>query len=415
MSNEILALLEYFEKEKGVSREEMISTIASAIRTAAEKSVNAGQELRVEINPKTGALQAWALLQVTDSLADPIRQIALEKARLIAPNIKLGEVVEKPVDPAFLGRIAAQTARQAIMQRLRQFEKERLYDEYKDRVGDIVTGTVRSKERNDVYIDLGKAEALLPYRERTPGEEYNTGDRLRCLLLDIEATQRGPELILSRSHPNFIRRLFELEVTEIHDGTVKIMGIAREAGYRTKLAVHSADPRVDPVGACVGAKGGRVKGIVKELGGEKVDIIRYYSDPLKYLEEAIKPARPLNIKMDAAKKILHFEVSEEDIPVAIGRKGQNARLTSRLMGWEIDIIKVKKVEFSDQVQAAVEGWNGVEGISAEMAGRLVAKGFVNPEAMEGVEADDLIEAGFTAEEAALILEKSVRQNQEEEK
>jgi N utilization substance protein A len=405
MSNEILAVLEYMEKEKGIPRTEMIGAIASAIRAAAEKGVNAGQELRVEINPKTGALLAWSVLEVTDSISDPAKQIPLQKARLIAPNVKLGEFVEKPVDPAYLGRIAAQTARQAIMQRIRQFEKERLYDEYKDRVGDIVSGTVRRRERNDVYVDLGKAEALLPYRERVPGEEYSPGDRIRCLLLDIEASARGPELILSRSHVNFIRKLFELEVTEIHDGTVEIVGIAREAGYRTKIAVNSADPRVDPVGACVGARGARVKGIVKELGGEKVDIIRYYTDPVKYLEEAIKPAKPLNVRVDAAAKTIYFEVSDEDIPVAIGRKGQNARLTSRLMGWQIEIEKIKKVGFSDQVEAAVAGWNGVEGIAPEVAQKLVSNGFVNPEAMEGVVAADLVTAGFSEEEATAILKK----------
>ena len=405
MSNELLAVLEYFEKEKGVPRAEMISAITSAIRAGAEKGVNAGQELRVEINSKTGALTAWSILEVTDSVSDPVKQISLEKARLIAPNVKIGEFVEKPVDTAYLGRIAAQTARQAIMQRIRQFEKERLYDEYKDRVGEIVSGKVRRKERNDLYIDLGKAEALLPYRERVPGEEYNPGDSIRCLLLDIEATNRGPELILSRSHVNFIRKLFEIEVSEIHDGTVEIVGIAREAGYRTKIAVNSADPRVDPVGACVGARGARVKGIVKELGGEKVDIIRYYSDPVKYLEEAIKPAKPLNVKVNAAAKTIYFEVSEEDISVAIGRKGQNARLTSRLMGWQIEIEKIKKVGFSDHVEAAVAGWHGVEGISAEMAQKLVANGLVNPEAMEGVEESDLTGMGFSAEEATMILEK----------
>lgn len=405
MSNELLAVLEYFEKEKGVPRAEMIQTIASAIRAGAEKGVTAGQELRVEINPKTGALQAWAILEVTDSMSDPAKQIPLEKARLIAPNVKLGEFVEKPIDTAYLGRIAAQTARQAIMQRLRQFEKERLYDEYKDRVGEIVSGKVRRRERSDLFVDLGKAEAMLPYREQVPGEEYNPGDSIRCLLLDIEATTRGPELILSRSHVNFIRKLFQIEVSEINDGTVEIVAIAREAGYRTKIAVNSADPRVDPVGACVGARGGRVKGIVKELGGEKVDIIRYYSDPVKYLEEAIKPAKPLNIKINAAAKTIYFEVSEEDISVAIGRKGQNARLTSRLMGWQIEIEKVHKAGFSDHVQAAVAGWHGVEGIDDAMAQKLVSGGFVNPEAMEGVEESDLTAAGFNPEEAANILQK----------
>jgi len=396
------------EKEKGIAREEMIGAISASIRAAAEKGVNAGQELRIDINPKTGALQAWAIMEVTDSVSDPKKEISLEKARKVAPTVQIGEFIENPIDPAYLGRIAAQTARQAIMQKIRMFEKERIYDDFKDRVGEILSGTVRRRERNDLYIDLGKAEAQLPYRERVPGEEYGPGDRIRCLLLEIAATSRGPELILSRSHPNFIRRLFELEVSEIHDGTVEIVSVAREPGYRTKIAVHSDDARVDPVGACVGARGARVKGIVKELGGEKVDIIRYSSDVIKYLEEAIKPAKPMNVKVDEQNKSLYFEVSDEDIPIAIGRKGQNARLTSRLMGWQIEFEKIKTMEFSDHVAAAVEGWHGVEGISEEMAGRLVTGGFVNPEAMEGVEADDLAEAGFTQEEATTILEATTQ-------
>lgn len=404
MSHDILAVLEYMEKEKGIAREEMIGAIASSIRAAAEKGVNAGQELRIDINPKTGALQAWAILEVTDSVSDPKKEIPLEKARKIAPMVNIGEFIENPIDPAYLGRIAAQTARQAIMQKIRMFEKERIYDDFKDRVGEVISGVVRRRERNDLYIDLGKAEALLPYRERVPGEEYGPGDRIRCLLLEIEATSRGPELILSRSHPAFIRRLFELEVSEINDGTVQIVNVAREPGYRTKIAVHSDDSRVDPVGACVGARGARVKGIVKELGGEKVDIIRYSADVIKYLEEAIKPAKPMNVRVDEQTKSLYFEVSDEDIPVAIGRKGQNARLTSRLMGWQIEIEKIKTMEFSDHVAAAVEGWHGVAGIDEEMAGRLVSGGFVTPEAMEGVESDDLVEAGFTPEEATAILE-----------
>jgi transcription termination/antitermination protein NusA len=405
MNNDILAVLEYMEKEKGISRQEMIQAIISSIRASSEKGVNAGQDLKIEIDPKTGKLSAWAVLEVTDSVSDPQRQIALERALKIAPSVKIGEFVEKPIDPAALGRIAAQTARQAIMQKIRQFEKERIYDDFKDRVGDLVSGVVRRRERNDLYVDLGKAEALLPYRERVPGEEYTPGDRIRCLLLEIAATPRGPELILSRSHPNFIRRLFEVEVSEIHDGTVEIAALSREAGYRTKLAVNSADPRIDPVGACVGARGARVKGIVKELGGEKVDIIRYSSDPVKFLEEAIKPAKPLNVKVHEAARTIYFEVSDDDIPVAIGRKGQNARLTSKLIGWQLEIEKVRAEGFSDKVQAAVEGWNGVEGISPEFSARLVANGFVNPEAMEGVELSDLTEAGFSEEEASSLLQK----------
>ena len=222
----------------------------------------------------------------------------MEKAQLLKPGVAVGEAIEKEIDPSFLGRIAAQTARQAIMQKLRQFEKERIYDDFKDSVGDIVSGTVRRRERNDLFIDLGKAEAVMPGKEQVPGEEYAPGERIRCLLMEIENSSRGPEIILSRANSKFVRRLFELEVTEIADGTVKIEAFAREPGYRTKIAVTSSDPKVDPVGACVGARGARVKSIVRELGGEKIDIIPYHTDAKEMLIEALKPAVPREIILD---------------------------------------------------------------------------------------------------------------------
>ena len=405
MSQEILSVLEYMEKEKGIPREDMISAIANAIRSAATKGVNAGQELRIEINPKNGALKAWSILEVVDSVGDPRTQIHIEKARQLNPQAEIGLYIEREVDPEKLGRIAAQTARQTIMQRLRQFEKERIYDEYKDSVGDIVTGIVRRRERGDLIVDLGKAEAILPPRERVPGEDYSPGERMRCLLMEIEPTNRGPELILSRASVKFVRRLFELEVAEIQDGTVVIEAIAREPGYRTKIAVSSSDPKVDPVGACVGARGARVKSIVRELGGEKVDIVKYSDDPLELLQEAIRPAIPLNIKVDENNRRIYFEVSEENLSIAIGRRGQNARLTSRLLGWKLDIAKeaVSEVGFDERLREAIKGWEGVAGISDELAAFLVQHGLVSPEAFEGVEAKDLVKLGFSEGDAAQVV------------
>lgn len=405
MSQEILSVLEYMEKEKGIPREDMISAISNAIRSAATKGINAGQELRIEINPKNGQLKAWSILEVVDSVGDPGTQIHIEKARQLNPDAEVGLFIEKEVDPERLGRIAAQTARQTIMQRLRQFEKERIYDDYKDNVGDIVTGIVRRRERGNLIVDLGKAEAILPPRERVPGEDYSPGERMRCLLLDIEPTNRGPELILSRASVKFVRRLFELEVAEIQDGTVVIEAIAREPGYRTKIAVSSKDPKVDPVGACVGARGARVKSIVRELGGEKIDIVKYSSDPLELLHEAIKPAVPLNIKVDEENKRIFFEVSEDNLSIAIGRRGQNARLTSRLLGWKLDIAKekIEEVGFDERMSEAIKGWEGVHGISDELAAFLVQHGLVSPEAFEGVEAKDLVKLGFSEEDAKQVV------------
>jgi N utilization substance protein A len=404
MSSEILTVLEYMEKEKGIPRADMISAVVNAIKTAALKGVNSGQELKIEINPKNGQMKAWSLLKVVDSGSDPKTQIHVEKAQILKPGAVVGDVIEKEIDPSYLGRIAAQTARQAIMQKLRQFEKERIYDDFKDSVGDIVSGTVRRRERNDLFIDLGKAEAVMPGKEQVPGEEYAPGERIRCILLEIENSSRGPEIILSRASPKFVRRLFELEVTEIADGTVKIEAFAREPGYRTKIAVTSTDPKVDPVGACVGARGARVKSIVRELGGEKIDIIPYHSDTKEMLIEALKPAVPREIILDDKNKRVLVRVVNDDLAVAIGRKGQNARLTSRLIGWRLDIEEFR-VTVADPRAQAISLLVSTYTFEPAIAERLVAHGINSPAAFEGVEASDLADLGFTAEEASGIITK----------
>lgn len=402
MSSEILSVLEYMEKEKGIGRADMIAAIVNAIKTAALKGVNSGQELKIEINPKNGQLKAWSQLKVVDSVSNPKIEIHVEKAQAIKPGALIGEIVEKELDPATLGRIAAQTARQAVMQRLRQFEKDRIYDDFKDMVGNIVTGTVRRKERSDIFIDLGKAEAVLPGKEQVPGEEYQPGDRIRCLLLAIESTTRGPELILSRGSPKFVRRLFEVEVTEIADGTVKIEAFAREPGYRTKIAVTTTDQKVDPVGACVGARGARVKTIVRELNGEKIDIINYFPDPKQMVIEALKPAVPREILIDEKNHRILLKVDSENLAIAIGRKGQNARLTSRLIGWRLDIEEFKAVS-SDPRETAILSLSKTLQIDRGVAERLVGIGMNSVSVLETVEAADLTEAGFTEDEVRQIM------------
>jgi N utilization substance protein A len=403
------------EKEKGIDRNDMIAAISSAIKNAAQKGLHAGQELRIEISPRTGALKAWSLLNVVDSVSNPESEIHITKARELNPTANVGDVLEKPLDPSYLGRIAAQTARQAIVQRIRQFEKDKIFDDYKDQVGKIVSGIVRRKDRDNLIVDLGKAEALLPYRERIPGEDYAPGERIRCLLLRIENTSRGPELILSRSSERFIRCLLDLEVTEIADNTVSIEGIAREPGYRTKITVDSKDPKVDPVGACVGARGARVKSVVRELNGEKIDIIRYYADPKKMLEEALKPAIPRNVRVNTDKRRIYFEVSDADLSVTIGRKGLNAKLTSKLIRWKLDIGKEEKkgMGFEELKLKAISGINQIPGIEGDIAKRLVNMGFSSPAAFEGVTAVDLVEGGFTEDEADFIIDSVNRFSMEE--
>jgi N utilization substance protein A len=404
MSSEILSVLEYMEKEKGIGRADMIAAIVNAIKSAAQKGVNSGQDLKIEINPKNGQLKAWSVLKVVDSVSNPRTEVHVEKAQAIKPGAILGEMIDKEIDPAYLGRIAAQTARQAIMQKLRQFEKDRIYDDFKDMVGNIVTGTVRRKERNDVFVDLGKAEAILLGKEQVPGEEYQPGDRIRCLLLSIDSSPRGPELILSRASPKFVRRLFEVEVTEIADGTVKIEAFAREPGYRTKIAVSTSDQKVDPVGACVGARGARVKTIVRELNGEKIDIINFFSDPKQMVIEALRPAIPRDIVLDERNHRIMLKVDAENLAIAIGRKGQNARLTSRLIGWRLDIEEFKAVS-SDPREVAILSLIKSLSIERPLAERLVAIGMNSAAVLETVELTDLTEAGFSEEEAQSIISR----------
>jgi N utilization substance protein A len=337
-------------------------------------------------------------------VSNPRTEIHVEKAQAIKPGAVLGELLEREIDPATLGRIAAQTARQAVMQRLRQFEKDRIYDDFKDMVGNIVTGTVRRKERNDIFIDLGKAEAVLPGKEQVPGEEYQPGDRIRCMLLEIENTPRGPELILSRASPRFVRRLFEVEVTEIADGTVKVETFAREPGYRTKMTVTSRDPKVDPVGACVGARGARVKTIVRELNGEKIDIINYFADPKQMVIEALKPAVPRELVFDEKNRRILVKVVADDLAVAIGKGGKNVRLTSRLLGWRLEVEEFR-TQVADPRAAGIAALVSAFGFAPETAGRLFAIGVNSPAAFEGVSADDLVQAGFAAEEAEQIINR----------
>jgi N utilization substance protein A len=407
-SVEILAVLEYMEREKGISRSDMINTIANAIRTAAMKSVNDTQDIRVEINPKTGHLQAWIILEVVDSISDTQSEIHISKAREIDPTLEVGDVFEKEIDPSYLGRIAAQSAKQAIVGGIKHFEKEKIYENYRNRVGDIVTCVVRRYESSGVSMELDSSEAIMPYKERIPGEEYIPGDRVRCLLLRIDQTPRGPELIISRASSKFVKRLLEIEVTEIADGTVEITSMAREAGYRTKVAVTSKANKVDAVGACVGTRGIRIRSIVKELGGEKSDIIRYIDEPKDFLREAIYPAIPRNVSVDESNRQIYFEVSNDDLAIAIGKRGLNARLTSKLMNWKLDIRKLEEgpsSSISEKIYQAAKGLNDVPGIDDAMAKRLVAAGFISLEVFDDVSVDDLLNSGFSDEEARFVLEK----------
>ena len=411
MSNELLTMLEYLERERGIQRDTLLQAMQEAIIKAAGKGFGGyTRELRVEISPKTGKIRGVANVLVVDKVTNPQEEMLLARAKVIKPTVQVGDTLEVEVEPAAFGRIAAGVARNAIMSSIRRVEKERIYEEFKDRAGDIVSGTVRRFVKSDVIIDLGKFEAVMPARERVVTEDYSVGDRLRAYVVAVENGKDGPQIILSRSHPNFVRKLFQLEVSEIADGTVQLKGIAREAGIRTKVAVASADSKVDPVGACVGMRGARVKNIVRELNNEKVDIIKWSDDPKEFVVEALKPAKIRSIELDEPNKTVKVRVDEDQLSIAIGKKGQNARLTAKLTGWEVDIEKdaSKEQAFESQVSGAVELFKSQLGLDAETAAKLVNGGILSPQELVagGIEVADLVaNIGLEEAQAAEILER----------
>ena len=425
MTNDIKALIDYYEREKGLSREKILLALESAFLSAYRKMVPGSGSinyLRAEINVDKGKVRIFADLEVVpdEEYSDKFNQIPLSLAVKLDRNAVLHDLLPTNITPKGFGRIAVQTARQTMLQKLLDAEKEMLYDEFKDRAGDLVTGTIRRFEKGDIFVDLGKFEGVMTSRERVPNEDYSVGDRMSFYVVEVRTEARGPEVILSRSHPNLVRRLFESEVVEIGDQTVEIHGIAREAGYRTKVAVISHDDKVDPVGACVGMRGARVKNIVRELNNEKVDILEWTEDPVIFVREALSPVEPREITVDEeAKKIFVIVQDDKDLSKAIGRRGQNARLTSRLMGWDVqvrvfDVQEAEKrqnqaaaEEVMRQCQAAAKTLSEQLEIPEETAMGLVTMGGTDLVALTGFEASDIAESmGIPAEEAAQILDKA---------
>jgi transcription termination/antitermination protein NusA len=406
MNADFLAVLEFWEREKGINRDVLSGAVQEALLSAAKRAVGPARELRVVIDQKTGDIRAFAKLVVSEKVISKHDQISLFDARRIKAEAQLGEEVEVEVTPVGFGRIAAQYAKQALMQHIRRAEKQLIFTEFKDRVGDIISGTVRRFDRSDVIVDLGKYEALLPNRERVPTEEYQVGERIRCYVKAVEEGPHGPEIILSRSDPRFVIKLFQLEVSEINDGTIEIKGIAREPGFRTKLAVWTRDEKVDPVGACVGLRGQRVKNIVRELNNEKVDIIRWDSSAKNFITNALAPAKLKAFEVDEARKRVKITVNEDQLSLAIGKRGQNARLTSKLTGWQVDIepeVVVTK-GFEEKVAEAVDSLATIPGISREQADVLVHHGLTRLEDLLQADEADLAGIPEVGDQAAAIME-----------
>ncbi|PHK50740.1 transcription termination factor NusA [Staphylococcus edaphicus] len=336
-SNELLLATEYLEKEKKIPREVLIDAIEAALITAYKKNYDSARTVRVELNMDQGSFKVIARKEVVEESMDDREEISLDTALVKNPAYEIGDIYEEDVTPSDFGRVGAQAAKQAVMQRLRDAEREILYDEFIDKEDDIVTGLIDRVDHRYVYVNLGRTEAVLSEAERSPNESYIPNERIRVYVNKVEQTTKGPQIYVSRSHPGLLKRLFEQEVPEIFDGTVIVKSVAREAGDRSKISVHSDNPDIDAVGACVGAKGARVEAVVEELGGEKIDIVQWSEDPKVFVKNALSPSQVLQVIVDEANQSTVVVVPDYQLSLAIGKRGQNARLAAKLTGWKIDI------------------------------------------------------------------------------
>ena len=337
MNMEFIEALHELEKDRGISADILFEAIEAALISAYKKNFASLQNVRVHIDRMTGEFKVFARKNVVEEVEDSRTQVSMEEAQKIDPNYAIDDVVEYEVTPREFGRIAAQTAKQVVVQRIREAERGMIYDEYINREGDIVTGIVQRYDQKNVIVDLGKVEAILTAQEQIPGETYQPFERIKTFVVEVKKTTKGPQVMLSRTHPGLIKRLFELEVPEIHDGLVEIKGVSREAGARSKIAVYSRDANVDPVGACVGPKGSRVQTIVTELKGEKIDIVNYSTDPEEFVANALSPAKVVGVYPKPNEKVALVVVPDYQLSLAIGKEGQNARLAAKLTNWKIDI------------------------------------------------------------------------------
>ena len=337
MNADFMMAIEQLGKEKGIVPEVIFDALEAALISADKSNFGSVQNVDVSLDRVTGEIHVFARKTIVETVSNDLLEMSLTEARVIDPRYEVNDVLEVEVTPKNFGRIAAQTAKQVVVQRIREAERGMIYDEFSNRESDIVTGIVQRIEQKNAFIDLGKAEAVLAPLEQIPGETYRHGDRLKTYIIEVKKTTKGPQILVSRTHPGLLKRLFELEVPEIHDGVVELKSVAREPGMRSKIAVHSRDENVDPVGACVGHKGMRVQTIVNELRGEKIDIVKWNADPTKYIANALSPAKVVHVEANEAEKVSKVIVPDYQLSLAIGKEGQNARLAAKLTGWKIDI------------------------------------------------------------------------------
>lgn len=361
MNVEFLRALEEIEKEKGIPKELLIEAIEAALISAYKRNFGSAQNVAVDIDRSSGEVHVYSRKNVVEEVLDPTLEISLQDAQIKNPNYELGDIVDQEVTPANFGRIAAQTAKQVVVQRIREAERGIIFSEFQNREGDILTGIVQRWSKQNVVIDLGKTEALLIPSEQMKSDKYESGARIKVFIVEVKETTKGPRILVSRTHPGLLKRLFELEVPEIFDGVVELKAVAREAGSRSKIAVHSKNTDVDPVGACVGPRGMRVQAVVNELCGEKIDIVEWSPDPATFVSNALSPAKVLSVNIYEKEGVAQVVVPDYQLSLAIGKEGQNARLAAKLTNWKVDIKSVSQAE-----QKPFEAPNGAKIVKIEL-------------------------------------------------
>jgi transcription termination/antitermination protein NusA len=422
MNKDLIAIFEYLEREKGIKRDIVIDAIEESLRAAARKSISGASNVTVKIHPKTGDIDVYCEKEIVDEVEVDAQEISLLDAREIDPDCQIGQFIDIIATPKDFGRIAAQKARQIITQKLRSAERDVIYEEYRHRINELISGTVKRFVRGaNIIVDLGKVEAIMPMREYPKTEKYHIGDKVLALLLDVHDTENGgAEVILTRSHPEFVKQLMIQEVPEIGDGTVVIDKIVRDGGYRTKLTVRSTDPKVDPVGACVGMRGIRVKNVVRELLNEKIDIIPFSNDPIELLQNALSPIEIRKVSMSEEDNTISIVVEDDDFAAVIGKKGMNARLNSQLIGYELEvqrmsdytsIMEIQRNELASSADPELDKeLKHIDGVNTLIFEHLVAEGFKTPRALLMASTEQLSKVpGISLEMADKILEQIRKQ------
>ncbi|WP_029266537.1 transcription termination factor NusA [Virgibacillus alimentarius] len=337
MSSQLFEAIDYLEKEKGINKEILLEALEAALISAYKKNFKSATNVRVDLDEEAGTMRVYSRKTIVEEVTNSQEEISLDEAKRLNPNYEIDDIIEVEVTPKNFGRIAAQAAKQVVTQRVREAERGVIFNEYADREEDVMTGIIQRKDSRFVYVNLGKIEAKLAEAEQMPNEEYHIHDRLKVLVTKVENTSKGPQIYISRSHPGLLKRLFEMEVPEIYDGIVEVKSITREAGDRSKISVYAPDPEIDPVGSCVGQKGQRVEAIVNELKGEKIDIVEWSEDPVVHVSNALSPSKVVEVLVDEEEKATTVVVPDYQLSLAIGKRGQNARLAAKLTGWKIDI------------------------------------------------------------------------------